>query len=1759
MPIDKITPRQLDSDSDSKLIKKSSFLDALNLYSGDSEEGNRGVLKNIKGNQEIVADVPFGLDSRLLGSVTDNKTDIVYLFVFSSTPIHHGVWAYDPRGLLEGNGQEALRCIYRSNQFNFPSQGFVKGDVVHINNRTFDDRQEADLEKDAILYFTDNFNEPRKLNVYRAYKLDGVQNIHGTVLINDDAVYDEADFITACPKAPVYPITFSFSNDSSRKVSNFDGEPGFQFAYQNIYRDGFESAISCYSDIAFPPSIINQGAQRVDHSIFNQCDLVVPAQGKEIEKVRILARKGNTFNFFILDEVDATPGEVTTFAFKNERITKAVSESEVNKQFDNLPRRAQAQTVASNRLMYGNYIDGYDNVQTSCIATLQFADRPQDFVDLDIRVKPALSLHGEEDRQKSTGFELDFSQIPDSYSDGDTVNFTMTLAPEKNWHLYKKGTSSSGYHQTRLIGPVDQEAPDGLNNGINQPSEVNLAPVNTSGEQYLDSTVFGFGNGTGVVGNANVQWRTVFGHEDVDTVTLNNVSYGNSAGAPFIIKGAPVTFTANFSFTQDYAEGGRSVVADTITTILSFKPDSETAAIEGDEGGVSTQPSDLAVQNQLNELGLGVEIQENGRRAVSSVSLNLNITDGQQIKQARIGVEDDITDPLAKLIVPIRQDLGDLFSGLLDNEVAGEQIPCGFFIVNKAEIDFDLELIDDGLKPQFIVALDSISNVDAVTVVHAPPLANADNLSWIAITRPTLEAIDSGSITFDQFLENNGLNSQLSYALSNPFDVVNGVIDSSLAVSNYMRQVGYLIFDNANPILEVSNDSDISILDGEGGPGGGRQRSANFIDEDGETQATPLGGYDRGFLFNQGSVSVNPDPALQAIDNISAYSSTMFYTGNRNVLVQSSLGGSNSNVVSSLPLLGDDEFAENNPETPFASVDFKRLHSHAEISTLLFFVNNKNVEDRSFKSSANHDFGIVYYDQRGRHGFVNPLTTVYVPGYSNAERNAPPGSVAVNLSLDHDPPDWAHNYKIVYSRNTSVGNFIQYSSGGAFVQEIQDQEISESNQNIYVSLNYLQEHPISYSSSFGARGIDGGMNLYKFQEGDRLRIISFDNGGGENREYANSFEFEVIDYRLLTDDENNPLANDPPPTNKTGAFVVLKNNPSAFGFDYSAVAALSDNWKRNCIIELYSPLKVSDEEDRIYYEIGDTGSIEFNDDGNLAHFPSSITLTKGDVWFRKVPVNLREFSGGQFKDLIFDDDGEVGSPTSNFKSVYLETMSATDLFASNSHSIGRPNVFSESAGEVIRESSITYSDPTDPSSKKPKFSSFNLSNINFADLPESYGDITYLANFGEYLVSLQKDKVSMVPVNRNILSDAGGGQNIIASKEILGSPLFMDSNNGSDSPSSVIEIDSTIYFASSGSFSICKMKKSSRGVLTISDKNVTSLIRDEVLAKRLEPGVVRIAGGYDPVKEEDLITIISLEEQALNGEPQLVIQPGIPPVEAGLDSPSLLIIDSNEDGVIDGQDLIATGLITEEVLVEAGFAVATGDEIIIPGAISVTQLVEQGIITVTEIINSGLITAEDLGIDPELIAGEDDLIVTDVDDDNTITITDFIESLGPPNTFGLQAAAYMESQPNTFVLFVQLFNLLNIDLEEFINQVAPGFVGTGDGLSSEIPDSDGDNNITLVEALNFASNRTLIEALIDKLEGQDIVLPGTGEVLKGGQVQDLLQALGNLGAEEATALETIMSDINRDEQVGTPDLLSYLTNFGLNDLSSATETEFEPQ
>ena len=217
-------------------------------------------------------------------------------------------------------------------------------------------------------------------------------------------------------------------------------------------------------------------------------------------------------------------------------------------------------------------------------------------------------------------------------------------------------------------------------------------------------------------------------------------------------------------------------------------------------------------------------------------------------------------------------------------------------------------------------------------------------------------------------------------------------------------------------------------------------------------------------------------------------------------------------------------------------------------------------------------------------------------GYSPQKRGySLQGSAHIQLSLKHSPPSWAHNYKIAYSKNTSVSDFVQYSAGGAFVAE--GESTAGDPSKIYVSLNYLQGHPISYSSAWGARSKEGSMAIYTPQEGDRLRVISHmmppSSEAAPTNIYPFNYEFEVSGVVSLDDSEQNPLSyiNDSETIvdeNRQGLFIILKNNNSASGFRYQDVRDAVHNWGNNCIVEIFSPVKELDPEDRLYYEIGKT-------------------------------------------------------------------------------------------------------------------------------------------------------------------------------------------------------------------------------------------------------------------------------------------------------------------------------------------------------------------------------------------------------------------------------------------------------------------------------------------------------------------------------------------------------------------------------------------
>ena len=1630
MAIDKIIPIRLDKSSDFKLVPKTSMVDALNMLitenesSGEANEtGNLGVLKNIKGNAEIsylnaTHAIDTG-DSKIIGSVTDTKLKIIYFFVWHTNALEHGVYAYDQMGKLpiSGDTKGKIVRIHKSNLYAFPEHGYVKGNIIYTSQTRLDDSEikpgaKKDFEKDAILYFTDNTNEPRKLNVYQA-------------MLGEDSGYlpeDKIDFITACPKTPLTPIEFEFMADSSRTTSNFKSGPGFQFAYQFISKDGVESAISPYSDIAFSPGIINQGGLTVvDHSLHNVCILKIPNAGAEIKNIRILARQFNNPELVVLDEVSNTEMQenwvvaARAYYFYNDRVVRGVSNNEVNKQFDNLPRKAQAQSVVDNRLMYGNYLEGFDNVKTQCSASVSFENRDVELIDLEVKLIPAISEqqwaydveYGTEDinandflgenlsqsdntRNKSAGYIIDGQEMPVDITAGSVYNITVQISPNNNFHVYQ---ATNSYHQSRHRGAFQQfteykvdyslsaededsnwsgaqyggDAGQWANNEGGNNQFYGHQGLGRSGADWITDTIpnpiiegegmyststptpWGIpysGDNFGVTGNTNIgnlgtgpdapEWKTVMGASLSSGELSKKVNFGTSAGNPLIIKGGQLEFSCTIKALIDIEGTGRQAITSAIAQALSG-------------------------QEITWEGGTAFEVESADTEFVYNLDLGNEISDGKQISE---------NNYLSKLIV-----------GVVEEEEGERTIykaPLGHFIMNKADVTFSLErdapFGDIDPKYEMVrLCISSIENVETYSVFRK----KFYNSPWFAFSKDYLTGFGgafnqnnffadtsygfngaSGTFyqTLFQYEEQNTLE-DWDYIFDNivddfdpdDFDVggdfgVTGVEIAGLEISfladsmgtpvgvdaapyaallanvnqlQEQRFLGYLDFtqngvfnqffrfnksqyQNKPRLSGVKELSPFSVVDGEGGMGG--NLSHNLENGPGSVS---LSSHPRRMRFNERLV--NSDTAQSTQDQVirtirvagPEFTGTInsMYIPSLDSLVQNNVGGGGSvedlqPPRTFIPLMqgspieglntGDDFqfpysfYFSQGQDWPFV-IDFPQKHSYIELLGVPFlFVpgggeavfNPNSSVDRTFKSNADHDFGIIYYDERGRHGFVNHLKTVHVPGYSSAERlGAIHGRSVINLSFSHDPPKWAHYYKLAYTKNTSVQNFIQYSAGGAFTEEFQGGGAEVSSTLIYVSLNYLQESSMSYVAEWGARNPQGGLSMFKAIDGvsQKLRVISAYTDA-QNRDFFYNYEFDIVDVVVLGNSEN-PLTE--PGTEelhpaKQGEFVILKDNSSADGFNWASVADGSDKWGNNCIVELFTPARDRDEDSRFYYEIGDTYNINNPETSNPTHSVTSVVLDKGDVWWRRVPVNLREYVGGEFVDLILSGSS-ADSLTSNFKPYYLETETASDLFKADATLIGRPNIILEDAIETIREASITYSGQSNPNSSKINYSSFNLTLSNFKELQEEFGDINYMCNMEGDVFVIQSDRCTLVPASKTLFSDVQGSSTVAASKSPLGQERVFAGRAGCDNnPESVVQVGAFVYFAHKNLGKVYRFNPSN-GVQEISEQGMASYFRglfEAAMDKSVTAGDfinyddVRVVGGFDPINEEYLLTVL---------------------------------------------------------------------------------------------------------------------------------------------------------------------------------------------------------------------------------------------------------------------------------------------------------------
>ena len=1550
--IDKIFPRKLNRSKDARIQDKTEMYSAINVsiddFDGNSESagntGDAGVIKPAKGNSALTQPEDLLSDSqhmRVLGSVSDEVNNEVYLFVFSTVAAEHGVYKIASDNQLER--------FFTSEHFRFDQNGFVKGDIVY--------RQDGDV----ILYFTDGINEPRKINLGKATQAG----------VNLPSTAGEIDFITACPKTPMHPPTFAFEADETRAV-NFRSVEGFQFAYQCIYEGGEESAISTYSNVAVPPPYLVQGSLS-DPTLeaANVIRVTVPSEVNQIKnytenivKIRLLVRIGNNGAFFVVSE--KSPGD--DFLFYNDSVLTGVPQEDQDKLHDALPRRASAQTVVNDRLIYGDYTEGYETPEVKASFQTRNIERPEDFVDLRIGVRPLISpvfvdanveLVGEDFVSSSdaankvfnrrASYQFDLSDLPSVLPGNSVAELSFSIQPDKNFEIYN---SENSYHAFR-------------NNGFGlslDSSDKNISPntrvVKSDGTygsfgQSEEGSPAVFQNGSPGVQKDGLTWVTT--DPNALKTETENIKFGTSPSNPFIIPKEFVKFKMRFKIQGEVSgsDSVKSLVEDLLIRYFSG------------EDGVETHPSDnvLADANPVDVLA--------GRTPTVEINQLMDSSQG-------FGLISD-KDPRARTVVSCFSE---------DEESSGDNIaPCGFFAINKAKATFALRhnapasgALNEELNvgPIFTLHIKDLLDVETVTMI--PRITRSGNRGWIYFTKSYLQdpnnqenvrkicVFDQENIpqlSFDDaeiapgvendmnlfFLNDHfcPITSTDSAELSNaeeeedfvaqhfviPFSFLNA---GTLAVANDVThlELGNVAttwkgFQNTNnPIpnflyspggTELDNDFRISggnsaypveTVLAFGAHENGQTNLGTPIPASGDNQSKrriigyldlgenlspynaqdPIApnGQNNGIIHSivDGEVNIRQNGDNGSLNPsywYGVYYGTEFAGRNNNQFLLAE-GSTSSTPVGLL----HGQFSYKNFSDSESVTIIDELIPDVEVGRKSFSLTTSSVDvgavGRSFKRNCDHSFAILYYDERGRPGEPVPLGSHFVPQVSD------PGLAHIIVDLSSDPPDWAHSYKMLYGGNSSISDFVQYTSGGAFVPKNSDGEKGL----IYVSLNHLQDNStISYSKAFGAVNSDGDKDLYTYSEGDRLRIISYFNDPN-NPQYpsVNSpYEFQVVGTTTLNDDPSeNPLVveGDEVHPAKTGQFVILKDNSEAAGFSFADVAGSNsdsnvtvgvydnDNyWNRRCVFEIFSPQKKREVESRVYYEIGKTYNVVRNlaSPGVPLHQTSQILLDQGDVYFRKMAVNMQDFNEttNSFVGLIGDGTDTVDESTSpNFRSYHLESKTFTDTFPNaDVLPYGKPRVaiekfeptrvaglsISQGSSNLFRRySSLKFSDRSNSNSNVVRYTSFNDSKLPFKDLQNNDGAVFFLLNQNDSIFCIQRLKCSSIPVARNILSDALGNETVIATAKVLGTEKYYAGAYGTDSAPSVAQAGNSIYFVSIRNKEVYRFNPNS-GIEIISDKGMGSFF-NEALAGAEASGVGRVVGGYDPDSDEFVLSINEL-------------------------------------------------------------------------------------------------------------------------------------------------------------------------------------------------------------------------------------------------------------------------------------------------------------
>ena len=277
---------------DERLIPEGEYIDAMNIRMGSTENSEIGVIENTKGNLPLTSltyldGTPLSVSARCIGAIENSFTETIYWFV------------HDPAFPVGATGKLDLIVSFNVNT------NILTYHVISINdggnvNTTLNFNPKylitgVDILDNNLLFFTDDYNPPRFINVSRSY---------ANPVANIDQVSAEALLVIKKPPVESPEVQPTVNNGQE----NYLETRFICFAYRYKYEDGEYSATSQWSAPAFIPkpfsfstdSFLNEGMT----NFCNSAIITYNSGGPLVVGIDLLFKKADGNIIRVIEKLD---------------------------------------------------------------------------------------------------------------------------------------------------------------------------------------------------------------------------------------------------------------------------------------------------------------------------------------------------------------------------------------------------------------------------------------------------------------------------------------------------------------------------------------------------------------------------------------------------------------------------------------------------------------------------------------------------------------------------------------------------------------------------------------------------------------------------------------------------------------------------------------------------------------------------------------------------------------------------------------------------------------------------------------------------------------------------------------------------------------------------------------------------------------------------------------------------------------------------------------------------------------------------------------------------------------------------------------------------------------------------------------------------------------------------------------------------------------------------------------------------------------